>query len=260
MLFSSSNPPPGFYHYLYLREDGTPYYSGKGKAERAWSSNHTIKPPKDKSRILITHWNITEIWAFALERWYIRWYGRKDNGTGILRNGTDGGEGATGCVSLRGVPKSTSHRKNISKGRTGNKYPKLSSSKKGIPQTTESNLKRSATLTGIARPQPLLCCIRCHREVGLNGLIKHQNSKRCKISIPKVITKNIKSEFKIKVMPSKSAHYRYDPTIFTFSHKDGTVVKMPAHDFSLKYNLDRGWLSNVIRGVRRTIKGWSVTQ
>jgi hypothetical protein len=64
----------------------------------------------------------------------------------------------------------------------------------------------------------------------------------------------------VKASKSGKNNYRYDPTIFTFTHTDGTVVKMPAHDFSVKYNLDRGWLSNVIRGVRRSIKGWSVTE
>jgi hypothetical protein len=84
-----------FYVYGYLRaKDNTLYYVGKGKDDRAFvRKGRNIKPPRDKNKIVFLRKNLTEEKAFEWEKFYIKHYGRKDIGTGILRNRTDGGEG-----------------------------------------------------------------------------------------------------------------------------------------------------------------------
>lgn len=81
-----------FYTYLYLRENGAVKYVGKGTKKRAFeSSNHRGLTPKDKNLILLQE-HPTEDDAFEAEKFFISYYGRKDLGTGCLRNLTDGGE------------------------------------------------------------------------------------------------------------------------------------------------------------------------
>lgn len=80
-----------FYSYLWLREDGTPWYAGKGSGKRAFKQHGFFHPPKDKSLILIFP-RANEAEAFVTEIELIRNWGRIDNCTGCLHNLTDGGE------------------------------------------------------------------------------------------------------------------------------------------------------------------------
>ena len=81
--------PKRFYTYAYLREDRTPYYIGKGSGRRYYSRKKTdIKPPKDKSRVILLKQNLTEEEAFRHEIYMIAIFGRKNLKTGILLNRT----------------------------------------------------------------------------------------------------------------------------------------------------------------------------
>ena len=86
-----------YYTYAYLREDGTPYYIGKGVRNRINSISHRSLPPKDR-RIFLKK-NLTNEEAIRHEIYMISILGRKDLGTGILRNLTRGGEGVSGWVA-----------------------------------------------------------------------------------------------------------------------------------------------------------------
>jgi hypothetical protein len=87
-----------YYTYAYLRKDKTPYYIGKGKLingrkYRITANHGRIKvPPKERQLVLKEFFN--EVDAFQHEIYMIAVFGRKDLGTGILHNMTDGGEGS----------------------------------------------------------------------------------------------------------------------------------------------------------------------
>jgi hypothetical protein len=162
------------YTYFWLREDGTPYYIGKGKGRRGFvTSNHQICRPKKDDCILIQECE-NDSDAYFAEQFFIALYGRKDVGTGCLHNRTNGGEGgATRCgrksspetrekirQALLGKkrpyvaernrqpwmraaasfprPKSAEVRAKISASRTGKKYPKLSEALRRNPAPKDS--------------------------------------------------------------------------------------------------------------------------
>lgn len=135
-----------YYTYAYLREDSSPYYIGKGKGRRAWSKQHRVHLPTDPSRIVLLAEGLTDDCAKAMEKELIAKYGRKDLGTGILQNQTDGGDGnvqrgeRNGMFGRTHTPES---RAKIKAARAKQILP---------PKTAEQCAAQSARFKGRARP------------------------------------------------------------------------------------------------------------
>jgi NUMOD3 motif len=103
---------PTFYTYLWLREDGTPYYVGKGSGYRAFRKGG----PEDRTRILLQEFPDEES-AFAAEMLLIEFYGRAHLGAGCLHNITDGGR--TGTAGMLGHTHSAATKRRMSLAKIG---------------------------------------------------------------------------------------------------------------------------------------------
>ena len=141
-----------YYVYAYLREDQSPYYIGKGKNDRAYDNNdhkkHGIYLPVDQSRIVILKDTLTNQEALDLEATLIRQHGRRDIGTGILYNKTDGGVNPIlygEHNGMTGKKHSEETLRKISLAKKGVKHKTINTNKKLCPYCNEHKSTRGFT-------------------------------------------------------------------------------------------------------------------
>ena len=135
-----------YYTYAYLRENGTPYYIGKGKGKRAWTGRHRVNLPVDPSRIQIIKDGLSDDESKALEIELIAQYGRKDLDTGILHNQTDGGDG----VNLKGKQNGMYGRTHSEEVRAKIRAASLSQVRKPVSDDTREKLR----VNRLGKPRP----------------------------------------------------------------------------------------------------------
>lgn len=133
--------------YQWLREDGSPYYIGIGNPKRPYTGKRCCGGPPPKDRIVVLHEGLDWKKACEIERELIEFYGRKDLGTGILRNRTDGGEGARGAIRSEETRAKMSGENHPLYGKTGENNHRY-----GKKHTEETKEKMSKALSGKNNP------------------------------------------------------------------------------------------------------------
>ena len=173
-----------YYVYEYLREDGTPYYVGKGTGFRAYCKRPY--KPKDNSRIKIVKEGLSESEAFDLEMSLIKKYGRQDLGTGMLKNKTAGGEG--GSKSNDTIKKLSSANKgkipwNKGLTKTDQRVLKNAESRSKVRYSEETKqafrkpkseeAKKNMSLGQLGKKYPKKECEHCRKEIPTNAMASH---------------------------------------------------------------------------------------
>lgn len=256
--------------YMWVREDNTPYYVGIGNPRRPYTGKRCCGNPPPRERILVLHKGLNWEEACKIEKELISLYGRKDLGTGILRNLTDGGDGALNLSektresisqSKRGKPRQKETREKISEsvvalGLSGEKHPlygkklskehreKLSTSHRGKKLQESTKRKMSESRTG--------------RTLSEETRRKISEAHKGRVATEKHKENMSKARKKLNLISDKSCHYRprnwYHPEHGVFLQKSLTdLVRMFPEQELLPSNL-----SLVANGKRFHHKKWTI--
>ena|ERR1035437_8510961 len=192
-----------FYTYTYIREDGSPFYVGKGHGDRAYLSHkkQNVSTPKDHSRIKLLYW-VDEDTTFAYEIYLIDFWGRKDIGTGVLHNRTDGGDGPSGAKPSKET------RKKQSLAKLGKPSPR-----KGKHHTPEARMKMSIAKKGIIPWNKGLKST----QVGSRSGIPHTEETKAKLREVRKhqVMRPVSSKTRAKQSESAKRNLAKNPRVYT---------------------------------------------
>lgn len=172
-----------YYVYLWLREDRTPYYVGKGKGYRAFSKHRKATPPP-KDRIIIVKEFEDEEESYLFEEWLIQLYGRKSDG-GILINQSIGG------------------RHSSSKYRSQSKYDEIRREQNRNHKRTDKG-KETQRKWNAANPERIKEKARKFRERNRETINEKQRNNEKK----KLADKNYREKNKEKIREQSRQYYQ----------------------------------------------------
>lgn len=272
-----------YYVYAYLRKkDNTPYYIGKGKGKRAYCRFHSVSVPKDKSKIVVYHINLTNEDACTLEKSYIKLFGRKDLGTGILLNQTSGGDGgdtskskayleakAANKFSTKGMKNTPEHNQKIANALRGRKRPlevgrKVSETRKGMivwkardlniytfrhPKYGEIRCTRHEFTEKYSDGKDITGQLLCKRPVTRQGWIVVEKWEEVGLLDENGNVRTLSRE-----------NYSKPNVLYTFTNPIHGTITCTVADLKSRFGLTRSMIRNMFMILPGTSKGWSVVR